>query len=725
MSQLADLVDCLADSAAPGTVPAGSAAAHESRLAEVRLGMATSLFTALRCKHGPTAAHALRVALGCSSWAVALGLPDAECDLIETAALLHDVGKIGVPDQVLLKPGKLTADEALLMDRQRGMGQAILRSCSATPELCEVIRQVPAWFDGSRPGELATGTAIPLAARMIAIVDAYDSMTTDHLYRRALSRERAVAELYRYAGSQFDAELVQQFCDRPESPSVQQQVARRWLRGLNPEAANASWRLQTAAVSGEGPVAGRAEALFVERLLEQMYDAVVFVDRSRKVIHWNPGAERLTGISSDGVGERHWAPSLLTMCDARGRELRDEECPVALAMESGSQSLERMDILGRQGRRVAVDVHVLPVVARDGTTHGAAVILHDASPEASLEQRCQNLQDRATKDPLTQLANRAEFDRAHEIFVAAHLEQRLPCALIICDIDHFKKINDVYGHQAGDDAIRTFAQLLRTSCRPGDLVARYGGEEFVMLCADCNNATATHRAELLRRAICELAQPALGSKNITVSFGVTEIQPGDTPETMLRRADRALLEAKQLGRNTVVQLGGGSEPEEEAGQRKNWFGARPAPGLILERWLSTNVPLNVAIEKLRGFVADHHAAIQSIEGETIVLKLEGEKSSFTRRTADRQVPFLIELHFAEQKSTGEAGSQGSGLARTKVHVAIRPWRDRDRRKANALERARLLMASIKSYLMASEEEAPPVDDAPRRRGLTQWFRKRD
>ena len=71
------------------------------------------------------------------------------------------------------------------------------------------------------------------------------------------------------------------------------------------------------------------------------------------------------------------------------------------------------------------------------------------------------------------------------MFVAAHLERRLPCSLIICDIDRFKQINDTYGHQAGDEALKSFAQLLKSACRPGDLVARYGGEEFVMLCADC------------------------------------------------------------------------------------------------------------------------------------------------------------------------------------------------------------------------------------------------
>ncbi len=191
--------------------------------------------------------------------------------------------------------------------------------------------------------------------------------------------------------------------------------------------------------------------------------------------------------------------------------------------------------------------------------------------------------------------------------------RRLPCSLIICDIDRFKQINDNFGHQAGDEALKSFAQLLKSCCRPGDLVARYGGEEFVILCADCNISAGCQRAEEMRHAISTLPLPALGGNSITASFGVTSIQAGDTTETMLRRADRALLEAKQRGRNRVVQLGSGSDDAEPQPERRSWFGRRPKPSLVLEKWLVTAVPLKMAVEKIRGFVVDNHADITSLE----------------------------------------------------------------------------------------------------------------
>ena len=103
---------------------------------------------------------------------------------------------------------------------------------------------------------------------------------------------------------------------------------------------------------------------------------------------------------------------------------------------------------------MAVDAHAIPVINEQGVTQGAILLFHDASSETSLEQRCQSLHEKATKDPLTQVANRAEFDRVHAMFVAAHQQQQVPCSLMMCDLDRFKLVNDTYGHQAGDDAIQ-------------------------------------------------------------------------------------------------------------------------------------------------------------------------------------------------------------------------------------------------------------------------------
>ena len=103
----------------------------------------------------------------------------------------------------------------------------------------------------------------------------------------------------------------------------------------------------------------------------------------------------------------------------------------------------------------------------------------------------------------SKVANRAEFDRMHALFIEAHEQAKQPCSLIMVDIDHFKRINDTFGHQAGDEAIISMANLLSSECRAGDLVARYGGEEFVVLMPDTNQAQAQEVAERVRQAVSD------------------------------------------------------------------------------------------------------------------------------------------------------------------------------------------------------------------------------
>ncbi len=692
----------------------------ENSLPQVRLGVASSLFAALRLKHHDTASHSLRVTLGCASMACALDLSDAERDVIEVASLLHDVGKIGIPDRILLKPGSLTPDDLAVMDQHREMGVEILRSSCADPEVLEIVATSGAWYDGSRANCPLAGSEIPLGARILAIVDAFDAMTSDQVYRAALPQERAFNELFGHAGTQFDPELVQLFAHLHggNQRKLHEHVARRWLEVLSPERVNAGWNL-FAPTNTENSQHVNPESLFEQKLLDNMRDGVVFVDASLRIIRWNAGAERMTGISGASLYQRQFVPSLLDLRDEDGVIILDEECPVAAAVESGEQRIPRLTIRGRSNEDLSVEAHVMPVVDNEGITQGATLLLHDVSPELSLEARCHSLHEMATKDPLTQVANRAEFNRVHEMFVVAHLERRLPCSLIICDIDHFKSVNDTYGHPAGDDVLKVFAKLLKTSCRAGDLVARYGGEEFVMLCADCNNATAARRADNLRKTISQVPQAALGQKNITASFGVTEIQAGDTPETMLARADRALYEAKESGRNMVVQLGTGIRGDDAT----NVDNKRGNQQLLAEQHLVTTVPLSVAIEKLRGFVADQQAQIKSIERNKISFQLGSSGGFLFRRSSDRNVPFLVDLEFNEIPKT-----EAQGFAGTRIHVAIRPRRNRDRRRPDVIDRARQLLASLRAYLMASEDPRAEIEQPPApeesKRGLLPWLRRR-
>ncbi|MCS7305331.1 MAG: diguanylate cyclase [Thermoguttaceae bacterium] len=691
-------------------VGAHGPAPEADRLVQARLGVGAGLFAALRCKSPPAAAHSLRVAMICSGWAEHLGLSATAREALEIAALLHDVGLIGVPDDVLLKPGPLSVQERLLIDAARSHSLEILRTSCFLPEVLEIVRNVGAWYDGSRAGYDCRGQELPLGARMLTIVEAFDAMTNEQVYRAGMSRERALAELFRCAGTQFDPHLVEQFALFVEAglSTVRQAVAGRWLERLDPAVANRIWSFWGDWSWGRQP---DLLDLFIGRLLENMYDGVIFIDTAMRILLWNHGAERLTGITAESITGRSWSPELLQVRDEKGALIEPDDCPVACTIRSGVQSLRRLTLTGRSGRKVPVDVHIIPVTT-DRATEGAIMLLHDASSEISLEQRCQNLHQQATLDPLTQVGNRAEFDRVYEAFIHTHLERQLPCSLIICDLDRFKQINDTYGHQAGDEVIKTLAALLKRAAHPGDLVARYGGEEFVLLCANCDNATAARRAEQIRQAFSQLQFPCLGGASVTASFGVTQVQAGDTPETMLRRADRALLLAKSKGRNRVVQLGAGTDGPEGSRLWNLFQHKPPEADILLQQRLRTPVPLSLAMEKLRGFVADHSGRILSAQTDQIQLEIDTSPSR-NRRASDRPMTFLLNIRMKETREAIETDRPSSfSSSQTKIQVALAPKRTRDRRRMDVVARAREVLLSLRAYLMAEDDPQPDTGWEP-------------
>jgi len=689
----------------------------ENLLAEGRLGMVNGLLKALRYKHPHSAAHCLRVALGCSSWAEFSGLDEAARNPLELAALMHDIGKIGASESVLHNPNQLTSQETAAVNQYREMGLDILTSCCGDSEVLEAVRYVGVRYDGQSSELPLQGAKMPLAARMITIVDAFDAMTTDQVYRPAKARERAINELFELGGTQFDPGLVKQFVESlsQNQETLSEQVTNRWLGKVADQALpwQAPSDLSVGATAMVNPnLQNQSRAWFDEKLIDAMHDGVVFVDAQARITLWSKGTERLTGVSSEAAVGRAFAPSLLEMCNHADQRVADDACPIAKSLITNSQLRQRLLVMGRQGHHVAIDLHAIPVHSPDSKVQGATVLLHDAQPEASLEEKCEALHAEVTKDPMTKIANRAEFDRMLALFIEAHQQAGQPCSLVMVDIDHFKNINDTYGHQAGDEAIISMANLLSTMCRAGDLVARYGGEEFAVLCADCTNADGARRAEQIRRKLSEMQHACIGNKRFTASFGVTELQAGDTPETMLRRSDRALLMAKEQGRNQVVQLGNGMEKETKKNPWWKFASLRAQP--VVENTLISAVPIDIAIEKLRGFVSDHQAKVISTRQNSVELEVSSEKVSYDRRKADQHITFRVEMQFSEIRieRSNSLGFAAGEYAHTKVDLKIRPKRSKKRRKADMAERARLIQQSLKAYLMAKEGEEARAEFIP-------------
>lgn len=187
-------------------------------------------------------------------------------------------------------------------------------------------------------------------------------------------------------------------------------------------------------------------------------------------------------------------------------------------------------------------------------------LANSARQMAELTGKLAELRLAAATDALTGIANRARFDSVLQVSAAAAAESNTDLALVMIDIDHFKKFNDSYGHQMGDQVLKLTARALSDCVRDGDTVARYGGEEFAAILPGASLDAAYKVAERMRESVASkiIARRKQGQAqseilgNITLSMGLARLRPGDSMEDMIRRADESLYLAKRSGRNRVI-----------------------------------------------------------------------------------------------------------------------------------------------------------------------------
>jgi diguanylate cyclase (GGDEF)-like protein/PAS domain S-box-containing protein len=293
---------------------------------------------------------------------------------------------------------------------------------------------------------------------------------------------------------------------------------------------------------------------FFRELCQNLYDGVYFVDRTRRILFWNRSAEALSGYAAEEVVGSYCSAEILRHCDATGCELCHDACPLQETIDTGQPRCARVFLRHKDGRRVAVDVHVMPLRDSQGQIVGGVEVFRDASSAIALEDAYNRVRELAHKDALTGVANRRCLDSLLSDLLATFTRTGLHFSAILCDLDYFKRVNDRWGHPAGDAILQSFAGCLHAGARRNDLVGRYGGEEFMVLMPGSRLEGAEKLANRFRSTLAHCAQHALEGGRVTASFGVTEVVPGDTTDSLVSRVDRALYEAKRLGRDCVVSL---------------------------------------------------------------------------------------------------------------------------------------------------------------------------
>jgi diguanylate cyclase (GGDEF)-like protein/PAS domain S-box-containing protein len=262
----------------------------------------------------------------------------------------------------------------------------------------------------------------------------------------------------------------------------------------------------------------------------------------------NPAAQKMLGYAQDVVvGQRLHA--LIHLSGPDGKPCEEAACPVALTLGDGQTRTQEEWLRHSDGGIFPVRMTVSPI--REGLGYGGAVVVfHDIG---ELKEKEAALTRLARTDTLTGLNNRGYFLELLGIEISRWQRNGHHVALLMIDLDCFKRVNDTWGHAVGDEVLRHFSEVLRRSLRRVDIAGRLGGEEFAVLLPGDNEVAALAAAERLRQNVAnEAASTSAGAITVTISIGVTLFRAGDSShEQPLRRADQALYRAKQAGRNRV------------------------------------------------------------------------------------------------------------------------------------------------------------------------------
>ena len=492
-----------------------------------------------------------------------------------------------------------------------------------------------------------------------------------------------------------------------ESPLIFESISRKL--SLHAEHFPMNTTTENSSNQGSSPVAQNSSSyvddsvLFRQCLLDSMSDGAIFIDAASKIIVWNNKLESLTGLGSKKLLNLQYDPTLLGLEDLVTRSpVGLEKDPVIRSLRTGKVAKGDFAITGRSGREIKVEITASPVISADRNIRGCVVLVHDSSVQLNLQRQLKDLYAFSMLDPLTQVANRAEFERALDEFVHERETSSINCSLIICDIDYFKQVNDNYNHHVGDQALVAFAGLLKKFVRNRDVVARFGGEEFVILCADCDLQSATQRAEEIRVELTRTPMSMLDGKYITASFGVSQLRADDTATDFFVRADTALIRAKEQGRNQVIasdavdsQAVKSGVPEETLPNGSSWPKLKGSP--LISDQFRTRTPVPVLVEKLRGFIIDADAELRTVKTDFASLVVEFEDPNDYARKGR----FEVEIDFMEDEEGDDSSKHGRRTytyMRVTIRLAKRKWFS-----TNVPELAPDLLAEIRRYFMIQDE----------------------
>jgi diguanylate cyclase (GGDEF)-like protein/PAS domain S-box-containing protein len=291
----------------------------------------------------------------------------------------------------------------------------------------------------------------------------------------------------------------------------------------------------------------------LSELIENLYEGVYVVDQHRTITSWNKGAEQITGFASADVLSKKCYANILNHVDDHGVALCFAGCPLHATMNDGKGREATVYLQHKNGHRIPIMVKTLPITNELNEVNGAIEMFTEIRNENQLLSKLEHFQKEASEDALTKVPNRKYMAALIESKIREYHTAELTFGLLFIDIDNFKKVNDTYGHENGDQVLQMVVNTAKSVLRKNDYIGRWGGEEFIMIFSNIDQdglalvaAKITHLVETSK-----LRQDQVDIE-VTISSGATISLVTDTVNSIVKRADDLMYQSKTNGKNRVT-----------------------------------------------------------------------------------------------------------------------------------------------------------------------------
>ncbi|PYR04135.1 MAG: hypothetical protein DMF97_00085 [Acidobacteria bacterium] len=530
-----------------------------------------------RPKDQTAQSHVRRVQVYAAGLARAFGMTENEIQGVKTAALLHDIGKLAVPEHILSKPGPLTHEEFQKIRIHPQVGAEIISGVPFPYPVAPLILSHHERYDGKGYPSGLKGDEIPIGARILSVVDYFDALVSERPYHKAMTVEAALGLLQQEAGKALDPRVVQMFSDMYPSLAAEAEASQEPSRQLTrapshtPEAAPAAGLVHDSVRTNVFH-----DIALAHREIYALYEIAQAMGSSLAV------SDTMALISSKLSNIVPFSCCALFLYHEETDTLR---CRYATGTES--DTIQAMHIKSGDGLTGWVARNRRPLVnARPSTDFDAAGVPSDATTLQSalvcplmFNERFigtisvyhtgtsvytddhRRLLDRISEQAAAVIYNSMVFEQTQEDsltdpltslpntrYMFMHLTRELAraerlnseVALMVMDLDNFKDINDTYGHHVGDRALRDVADVLRGAIRPYDMCVRYAGDEFIVVLSGCGAEEAELKRAELQHAVDDM--PFAARAGTTLQLGVSigaSVFPhdGNSYETLIATAD--------------------------------------------------------------------------------------------------------------------------------------------------------------------------------------------